>query len=312
MPAERRFLAIDDDAAFLLVLGAMMQDLGYRPPLTAGSGAEGLKLLGDPATAVDCVLLDIQMPGMDGIEACRRIRALRHHRETPIVMVTTMKSRHYVENAFDAGATDYLTKPLDRIELGARLGMIERLLSERVRARSLQAEVSSIANSPWLQFEFDDPVELRDCDTVIDYQALENYLLTLSRLRLFSSAVVGFRVLGASRAFARLDRLAYLDYLCDVGDAIAAALKQYRYKLAHAGSGMFVAILDRSQGIDPAEIEVAIAQQVSAYEGLYEPLGVKLPVVKVGPVEKTSVFMVSSAQRLIERAIQRASTTEHL
>ena len=309
MPVKRKFLAIDDDAAFLLLLGGMMQALGYRPPVTAGSASEGLEILADPASGIDCVLLDIQMPGMDGIEACRRIRAMRHHRETPIVMVTTMKSRHYVEGAFDAGATDYLTKPLDRIELGARLGMIERLLSERVRARSLQAEVSSMANSPWLQFEFDDPVELRDCDTVIAYHALENYLLTLSRLRLFSFAAVGFRVLGASRAFARLDRLAYLDYLCDVGDAIAAALKRYHYKLAHAGGGMFVAVLDRSQGIDPDEIELAIAQQVSAYEGLYGPLGVALPVVKVGPVERNSVFMAGSAQRLIERAIQRASTT---
>lgn len=306
MPAELKFLAIDDDPAFLPILGAMMQDLGYRPPMTAESGAEGLRLLGNPENAIDCVLLDIQMPGMDGIEVCRRIRAMPRHRETPIVMITTMKSRHYVENAFDAGATDYLTKPLARIELAARLGMVERLLSERERARSLQADVRSMADSPWLQFDFDDPVELRDCDRVMDLRALENYLLTLNRLRLFSCMAVGFRVVRVERMFERLDRLAYLDYLCDVGDAISQALKRYSYKLAHAGSGMFVAIMERHQGIDINEIEAAIAQQLTVYENYYRQIGLPMPVVEVSGVSKTSVFPAGSATRLIERALQRA------
>lgn len=306
MTGQRRFLAIDDDPAFLLILVAMMEELGYGPILTARSAREGLEILARGGDPIDCVLLDIQMPEMDGIAACRRIRAMPRHRDTPIVMITTMKARRFVEAAFDAGATDYLTKPLDRIELQARLGMVERLLAEREQARMLAAEMNSIAGAPWLQFDFADAIELRDSDSVIDYRALQNYVLTLNRLKLFACGAVGFCLVGASRAFSRLDRLAFHDYLCDVGDAIAAALKEHRFKLAYAGGGVFVAVLDQAEGFDKAEVEAAIAQNLAFYEPLYRPLGVAMPSVRVGEMARLGVFMGRSPAVVIERARERA------
>ncbi|MCP6726130.1 response regulator, partial [Klebsiella pneumoniae] len=84
---------------------------------TAGSATEAFRLLAldgpaDEASPVDLVLLDIVMPGIDGIEACARIRNDPRHADVPIIMVTMLGDMDSLGNAFVAGATDYITKPL--------------------------------------------------------------------------------------------------------------------------------------------------------------------------------------------------------
>ena len=135
MAAPMQYLAVDDDPAFHFVLTQMMTQLGYEPPVCVTTAAEALTLLANPHARFDAILLDIQMPVMDGIEACRHIRAMPHLRDMPIMMVTTMNGRDYVDQAFAVGATDYLTKPINRIELQARLGMLDRLVKEHALAQ---------------------------------------------------------------------------------------------------------------------------------------------------------------------------------
>lgn len=301
-----RFLAVDDDPAFLMVLSHMMEELGYQPPVLANSGAEALTLLADPSQRIDCVLLDIQMPHMDGIEACLRIRALRYHHETPIMMITTMKGRSFVDQAFSAGATDYLTKPLERIELSARLGMIKRLVAERRKAGALQLEMGNLSTIPELNFAFEDAKHLQDCSLVIDLLALQNYLLTLNRLSLHAHVAVGFRVVGAEQCFSRLGRLEFLDYLADIGDCITASLKRHDFKLAYAGRGEFVAIISRRQHFHGAEVEAEIAMKLSQYARIYNDFGVTLPTVVVGEPQQTGFFSARSTEILLDRALESA------
>jgi CheY-like chemotaxis protein len=75
------------------------------------------------------------MPGMDGIELCGQIRALDSYKDAPIIMNTAVADRDYIDAAFAAGATDYLTKPVDEVEVKARLGVIEKLVTERLRSQ---------------------------------------------------------------------------------------------------------------------------------------------------------------------------------
>ncbi|MFN4129069.1 MAG: response regulator, partial [Paracoccaceae bacterium] len=96
MSANMRYLAVDDDPAFHFVLTRTMTQLGYQPPVCATSAVEALDYLSDRHQRFDAILLDIQMPGMDGIEACQHIRAMPHHQDTPIMMVTTMNGREFV------------------------------------------------------------------------------------------------------------------------------------------------------------------------------------------------------------------------
>jgi len=74
--------------------------------------------------------MDIMMPDMDGVEACRRIKADRRYRDLPILMVTAMKAGAFLETAFAAGAVDYVTKPINRLELLTRITSALKLKRE--------------------------------------------------------------------------------------------------------------------------------------------------------------------------------------
>lgn len=120
-------LIVDDYRNSRLMLEAMLNAGGFSDEvLTAASAHEALKHLGveDPGgnvTGVDLILMDITMPEVDGIEACRQIKGMPHLRDIPIIMVTALNEAHNLESAFDAGAADYITKPVNQVELRARV-----------------------------------------------------------------------------------------------------------------------------------------------------------------------------------------------
>ena len=296
------FLAVDDDPIFLAILSQMMVLLGYKEPKVANSGLEALSILQDRHNHYDCILLDIQMPGIDGITTCQRIRQLPQHSATPIMMVTTLNGRSFVDHAFAAGATDYLTKPLDKIELSARLGMMERLVAERWRSGSLERDMSSLSDIPGIGFDFDDAVPLPMSDMLIDYLALENHLLTLGRLSLYGLRAVAFQVVGASNIYHQLEPIEYLDYMADVSRAIVASLKRHSFMLSHAGSGEFVCVLDRRQSIDITEVAQDISIQLQTLRENYEDIGLSIPAVKVGTVQSSGILSSSMAKKILSRA----------
>src|SRR5690606_33475219 len=88
-------------------------------------GATAITLAG--AEQPDLILLDVMMPGMDGFEACRRIKAETETRHIPVVLVTALDGRHDRIKGLDAGADDFLSKPLDDVILMARVRSLTRL-----------------------------------------------------------------------------------------------------------------------------------------------------------------------------------------
>jgi len=113
--------------------------------LTASSAIEAFKaLMPDPevlaSAAVDLILMDINMPGLDGIEACRRIKADMGFNDVPVIMVTAEVDTESLKRAFDAGASDYVKKPFNRVELGAR---VESALKLK-RAMDAQKRVNAL------------------------------------------------------------------------------------------------------------------------------------------------------------------------
>ncbi len=114
-----RILVVDDDARNRRLLDAMLRPEGYDV-LEAESGERALELIGQGAA--DLVLLDIMMPGLDGVEACRRIRASPGtERLLPVVFVTALGDRDARVRGKSAGGDDFLTKPIDATELLARV-----------------------------------------------------------------------------------------------------------------------------------------------------------------------------------------------
>lgn len=116
-------LAVDDLPQNLRLLQAVLEPRGYRVVL-AGSGEEALSTLAD--SSVDLVLLDIVMPGLDGYEVCRRIRADAATAYLPVIMITASGEQEKVR-AIEAGADDFVTKPLHQGELLARVASLARV-----------------------------------------------------------------------------------------------------------------------------------------------------------------------------------------
>lgn len=119
-------LIVDDAPDNRAPLKAILERAGYNEVQTAASAFEAFTLLGmmNPAggdRGIDVILMDVMMPGMDGIEACRRIKTVASLRDIPVIMVTSHTESRDVEAAFNAGAMDFIAKPVNVIELLARL-----------------------------------------------------------------------------------------------------------------------------------------------------------------------------------------------
>ena len=111
--ARKKILAVDDSETTLLVETAILG--GAFEVVTARSGEESLgRARVEPP---DLVLMDLEMPGIDGLETCRRLRAEPRTRETPIIMVTSHSEAECLEGAFVHGCTDYVIKPINEGEL---------------------------------------------------------------------------------------------------------------------------------------------------------------------------------------------------
>jgi len=117
-------LIIDDDENAIKLLKVMLKSENYNL-LSALRGEEGLKIVAD--TPPDLILLDMLMPEMDGFEVCRRLKQEQKTRIIPVVMITALKEKEYCLKALEEGADDFLSKPVDKTELLARIKSLLRI-----------------------------------------------------------------------------------------------------------------------------------------------------------------------------------------
>ena len=141
-----RILVVDDSEDSRDLTEAALLSGGYRDIGMASSAWTAYKFLdigapGDREASADVVLLDIVMPQVDGIEACARIRGDKRYADIPIIMVTSVDDMDSLANAFVAGATDYITKPVNRIELLARMRAAIKLKAELDRRQAREREL---------------------------------------------------------------------------------------------------------------------------------------------------------------------------
>ncbi len=132
-----RILMVDDRAENLLALEAILHGLGHEL-VKASSGEEALKRLLTEEFAL--ILLDVQMPGMDGFETATRIKQRERTRDIPILFLTAIDGEaHQAFRGYAAGAVDYLSKPFDPWVLRAKVGVFLEL-HERRRELTAQSD----------------------------------------------------------------------------------------------------------------------------------------------------------------------------
>ena len=133
-------LVVDDNETNRDILATRLEAHGYQT-LQAADGEEALR--GVAQHRPDVVLLDVMMPNLDGLEACRRLKSDRAVAFTPVILVTAKAATQDIVAGLDAGADEYLTKPVDQAALVARVRSALRIKSLH---EQVQAQAADLAN----------------------------------------------------------------------------------------------------------------------------------------------------------------------
>ena len=266
--AKMRVLIVDDEVSILELLKTALNALGDFDVSIASSGADALKLVNTQKKPFGCFLLDIQMPQMNGITLCQELRQRHEYKYSPIIMLTAMSEKKYVDQAFVAGATDYVTKPFDLLELRSRLGTARKLIDEHSRAadsiavaRKLKEELDTN-----LQFSFVDPITIEGIDRALGFTEFENYVMQLSRGNRFNSFVKAVKIDGGRQLYAEISSSDFRDSLHDIAHALSKLTKSEDSMLSYRGNGIFLIISYSKKNILPQTSTTQLNQLIGTLQ----------------------------------------------
>lgn len=149
-PATDRILIVDDSRESAIITQSFLSRGGFAKSDVVSSGKQALELLLSPETdtdggiqrePVELVVLDIVMPDMDGIEVCARLRSHPRTRHLPVLMLTASRDVETLNQAYMAGANDFVVKPIDGVRLLARVRSLLRLRREQRRRQMREEEL---------------------------------------------------------------------------------------------------------------------------------------------------------------------------
>jgi putative two-component system response regulator len=160
----QKILVVDDDEANRELLESALELTGFSV-VSAGDGRQAL--IEFERTSPDLVLLDVQMPNLDGFEVCRKLKSNSGTRLTPVVLVTALSATEDRIRGLEAGADDFLIKPVDRSELLARVRSLLSLKAFTDELEQAETVLFSLAQS----IEAKDPYTEGHCQRLSDYSA---------------------------------------------------------------------------------------------------------------------------------------------
>ncbi|MBL4767596.1 MAG: response regulator [Rhodobacteraceae bacterium] len=318
-PKKFRVLVVDDEPSILELLKMALAALDNYDVSIASSAEKALKTIERQSPQFDCLLLDIQMPETNGIQLLKQIRAIPEYADTPAIMLTAMSDRKYVDEAFLAGATDYVTKPFDLLELRSRMTAAYRLSQERQKVRK-GIEVATQLRDELAynqEFSFDDPVTIEGIDRFLRYTEFDNYIKQLSRGRLFNSHATALKLQDAEFFFDSKSCGDFKHALEDIAVALAKTTKKSGSMLSYRGNGVFLAVTHGNTNFAhfPDEeslnqlIETLIAQRLSECWA-YVIIGEKIPMRSLS---KAGAFAVlkTAIERVDAKDAELQNDLEH-
>jgi cyclic di-GMP phosphodiesterase len=137
---RKRVLVIDDDAGIRKITQMLVEGMGHEVE-AARDGIEGLDKI---KRGIDLVLLDVLMPGLDGFDVCRRLRQDPHGKDVPVIFVTSLETREHRLQAVEAGANDFISKPVEETELRIRSASLLKMKEAQDKLKVYQTHLEDM------------------------------------------------------------------------------------------------------------------------------------------------------------------------
>ncbi|WP_176440992.1 response regulator [Oceanicola sp. 22II-s10i] len=297
-----RLLIVDDEPSILELLGVALRALGSYKVKTATSARQALEMIADKPREFDAFLLDIQMPGMDGIELCSEIRRNQHYRSAPILMLTAMSQMSYVEKAFEAGATDYVTKPFNFDDLKSRLNTARKQKYSKAATNSAEATPSmmrSVFNND--HQDYSEELDFSKVERFIGSTEFENYVRQMTLAKAPHICAFAVRVANGANIAASAASMDFYNLFHRVASAISAGTSAAGSLLAYRGNGLFICAEHGMRRTDTTKLEADIAAEMARIGGNTE-----VAQIAVGLHVDMETFDAQAGKRLIDAAIARA------
>ena len=262
-----KILLVDDDESILALLKQFLSvSCGHEVTACPG-GVEALDCIATSEEQFDCFVLDIQMPQIDGITLCEKIRNTPRYANTSIIMLTAMAQLDHLDRAFAAGANDYITKPFELGELRARIKSSQRFVGKEGPEGSTASMASSESaqtggsggDAPSGDTSQDDGfaevIDIRNIDRVLSYTAFENYIMQLPRFGMFQSSVSSIRIWQADQAHQVCSPDQFRQLIHLVAGVISDTMRRDNCFFSYRGGGLFLCIQNGRDSLSREDIE---------------------------------------------------------
>ncbi|QLL43212.1 response regulator [Sulfitobacter pontiacus] len=302
-----KILAVDDDPFILELLPAMFEQADLNDLHTAPSGPAALDMIKAQKVPFDCMLLDVDMPEMDGIELCRRIRTVHGYEDKPILMLTAKTDSISIEKAFAAGANDYIAKPFNLKDIYNRIRVAERLLVssktiKRIDVSDLSKEGTQVAEDITLT----DKVFLANVGRLILSFSLGNYITQLDRSELDNYQVFGVSIDDAERIFEQTSQQGFLHLLTSVAETLTDLITCPHLLMSYEGNGAFLCITRDPNLPEWDRMEAGLQAKLDALNLLSDDLKQESISLSVGTPIAPNANRTQRVKKTFERALSRA------
>jgi CheY-like chemotaxis protein len=256
-----RILAVDDDPLILDLLAVTLEQCGFSKVTYASCAESAIDLIHATSVPFDAFLLDIMLPGTSGIELCAQIRGLKSYRVAPIIMITSSKAHDIMAQAFGAGATDFVSKPFDGLELGSRINMAAMLSESLFREKLAQHEMLEFSSTTAISFA--EPFDIKSSRSGRGLLHLVNELLRMTDA-LFAMTLFSIKIESADTLFLDSTLAQFRQSIEMTAASLSNVFSEDSMIFAYVGKGTFVAVAYRRDRINTnaleSEASAALAQ----------------------------------------------------